>query len=189
MIASRRERVYLSGFMGSGKSTVGPILANTIGYEFADLDRTIEKEEGMSISEIFHSRGEDYFRARERDLILRFSVCPHLVVSLGGGTLVDPLSQKTVEMTGILVYLKLSPDLLLKRLGNRSDRPMLTDAEGNRLPEEELRARVRTLYDARAPLYARADITVEADERRVGITVDRVVHALAPFLREFPPSR
>jgi shikimate kinase len=189
MIASRRERIYLSGFMGSGKSTVGPILANTIGYDFADLDRTIEKEEEMSISEIFRSRGEEYFRGRERELILRFSVCPRLVVSLGGGTLVDPLSLKTIEMTGILVYLKLSPDLLLKRLSNRSDRPMLADAEGNRLPDEELRARVHTLYDARAPLYARADITVEADERRVGITVDRVVRALAPLLRESPPSR
>jgi shikimate kinase len=189
MNPARRDRIYLSGFMGSGKSTIGPILGNTLGYDFADLDRTIEAEEGIAVSEIFRSRGEEYFRRRERELIIGFSVRPHLVVSLGGGTLNDPISFETVQSTGILVYLKLPPELLLKRLNNRTDRPMLMDADGNRLSEEQLRTRVQRLFLAREPIYEKADITIEADERRVGITVDRIVRALAPLLKEPYPRR
>jgi shikimate kinase len=179
----RRERVYLAGFMGSGKSTIGPILANTIGYDFADLDRMIEQVEGRSVSRIFGENGEAYFRKRERELITSLSTQLHLVVSLGGGTLVDPSSLQTIIQTGILVYIKLEPELLFQRLQRRSDRPLLTDREGNRLSPEELRKRIGQLYASREPLYSRADVTIEADERRVGITVDRVVRALSPLLK------
>jgi shikimate kinase len=181
--SSRKARIYITGFMGSGKSTVGPILANTIGYDFADLDRTIEREEKTPISEIFRVRGEEYFRSLERLEIGKLSTRSHIVVSLGGGTLSDQWCLQTVVATGILVYLKLSQELLFKRLRNRSDRPLLTDVEGNRLPETALRERVHSLYQAREPIYAHADITVEPDERRVGVTIDRLVQALAPFLK------
>jgi shikimate kinase len=169
--------------MGSGKSTVGPILANTIGYDFADLDRTIEDEEKTPISSIFRERGEEYFRNLERQQIDKLSKRSHIVVSLGGGTLVDPVCLELVVTSGILVYLKLPQELLFKRLRYRRGRPLLSDVEGNRLPETELRERIRTLSQAREPIYARADITIEPDERRVGITIDRLVRALAPFVR------
>ncbi len=180
---TRCERIYLAGFMGSGKSTIGPILANTIGYEFADLDRMIEQAEERAISEIFRVDGEQYFRSLERALIAKLSTQTHLVVSLGGGTLVDPVTFRTIKSTGILVHIKLTPELILRRLQHRSDRPMLMDGKGNRLSEEDLRVRIGELYASREPLYAQADVTIEADERRVGITVDRVVRALSPLLR------
>jgi shikimate kinase len=181
-LAARRDRIYLTGFMGSGKSTIGPILANTIAYEFVDLDRTIEVSEGKTVREIFSEKGEAYFRQLERDLVTGLAARTRIVVSLGGGTLVDPTCLQTVLTTGILVYLKLTPDQLFHRLHRRSDRPLLTDEEGNRLTEDGLRHRIRELFGAREPIYSRADITIEADEQRVGKTVDRIVRSLSPHI-------
>ncbi len=179
----RRERVYLTGFMGSGKSTVGPILANTIGYGFVDLDRAIEEAEGVTVAEVFRLRGEEYFRGREREAIARFSQEDGRVIALGGGALVDPVNFETVISTGILVYLKLPKDVLLRRLEHREDRPLLRDAVGGRLSGEEMRERFEALYRIREPLYSRADLIFDADVRNVGVTVDRLARLLVPFLR------
>lgn len=179
----RRERIYLTGFMGSGKSTIGPILANTVGYDFVDLDRAIEESEGKSVTRVFQEDGERHFRQVERSILETLSKRTGLVVSLGGGTLADPANMETVHSSGILVYIKLSTELLFKRLQHKSDRPLLMGSDGNRLTGPELRARIDQLARAREPLYARADLTIEADERRVGITVDRLVRLLAPHLR------
>jgi shikimate kinase len=118
----------------------------------------------------------------------RLSTRPNLVVSLGGGTLSDRASLATVTSSGILVYIKISTELLFKRLQNRSDRPLLMGSDGNRLTGPELRERIERLAREREPLYARADVTIEADERRVGITVDRVVRILTPYLRRETPG-
>jgi shikimate kinase len=184
----RRERIYLTGFMGSGKSTIGPILANTIGYDFVDLDRAIEEAEGKSVTRVFQEEGEQHFRGVERLILERLATQRQLVVALGGGTLGDPSNAATIATSGILVYLRISTDLLFKRLQRRSDRPLLMGKDGNRLSGAELRERIEQLARAREPLYARADITIDADERRVGITVDRVVRVLSPYLRLSPPG-
>ncbi len=180
---ARRDRVYLTGFMGSGKSTVGPILANTIGYDFVDVDRMIEEAEGASVAEVFRLRGEEYFRSREREAIIQLSREARRVIALGGGALVDPLSFETIITSGILVYLRIPKEILMKRLQHREDRPLLRDAAGGRLPEQELRERIDALYRTREPLYARADLILDADERRVGVTVDRLARLLVPLLR------
>lgn len=179
----RRTRVYLTGFMGSGKSTVGPIVANTIGYDFVDLDRAIEDAEHASVSEIFRLRGEEYFRRREREMILSFSTRPRMVLSLGGGTTTDPEANKIVHATGIVVYLKIRLEDLLARLRHRHDRPLLAGPSGEKLPPDEQRKRIETLYMQRAPIYETADLTVDVDGSRVGLTVDRIVRHLLPLLR------
>jgi shikimate kinase len=182
--AAQRDRIYLTGFMGSGKSTIGPILANTLGYEFADVDRVVEKSEGRTVSEIFREMGEAYFRGKELQSLLALSVRPRTVISLGGGTLVQAEAFRVIRSTGILVYLKMSPEEVMRRLQHRTDRPLLLDAEGERLPEDELRARIERLYAERSPLYEAADVVVATDETRVGMTVDRIVklirHDIAP---------
>lgn len=182
--AQRRERVYLTGFMGSGKSTIGPILANTIGYDFVDLDQSIERTEGRPISRVFAEDGEPYFRGLERNLLGAIAARSRIVVSLGGGTLVDSESFRLISGSGILVYIRLDPDLLFKRLQSKNDRPLLLDESGHRLSGEDLRRRIGQLAASRENLYAQADLIIDADERRVGLTVDRVVRALAPFIRE-----
>jgi len=87
-LSRKKDRIYLTGFMGSGKSTVGSILANTLGYGFVDIDQGIEQAEGKTVSEIFREKGEEYFRNLEQSLLLRVSALPHTVISLGGGTVV-----------------------------------------------------------------------------------------------------
>jgi len=180
--AARYSRVFLTGFMGSGKSTVGPILANSVGYDFVDLDAVIEGAEGCSISEIFRERGEVYFRRREREEVLRLCRKSRLVVSLGGGTLVQPETYQLIRSSGLLVYLKLSPEDVYQRVRHRDNRPLLADPEGGRLSAQELKARIEHLLRQREELYASADITVESDTRRVGVTVDRLVHEIAHLL-------
>ena len=181
---AQRERIYLTGFMGSGKSTIGPILANTLGYDFADVDRVVETSEGVAVSEIFREKGEAYFRAKELQALVALSVRPHLVISLGGGTLVQPAAFQLIRSTGILVYLKMSHEEVVRRLHHRTDRPLLLDAEGEKLPEDQFRARIERLYLERSPFYEAADVVVATDETRVGMTVDRIVklirHDIAP---------
>jgi shikimate kinase len=179
----RSERIFLTGFMGSGKSTIGPILANTIGFEFMDVDRVIEENTGRSVTAIFREDGEERFRFLERGAIMELSSRVHTVVSLGGGTLTDPENFRMVTTSGILVYLKVTPDQLYHRLHQKVDRPMLTDDQGNRLSEGALRERIARLYAVREPLYARADITVMTDDKRVGVTVDQIVRKLSTYCR------
>ncbi len=179
----RSDRIFLTGFMGSGKSTIGPILANTIGYEFLDVDKTIESRENKTVNELFREHGEAHFRSLERSLITGIVGRRGLVISLGGGTVTDPDTFRIITTSGILVYLKMTPEQLYRRLHHRSDRPLLSDDQGNRLTEEALRERIQTLFAAREPLYARADIVVVTDELRVGLTVDSIVKRLNHFLR------
>lgn len=182
--SSRKERIYLTGFMGSGKSTIGPILANTLGYEFVDVDRMIEEATGLSVTAIFKEKGEAFFRGLEEKLIKELSSRSRVVISLGGGTITEPLVFRTVTSTGIIVYLKATPDELFKRLRNKTDRPVLMDREGNRFGTDDLRERIQDLYVAREPLYEHADITIVTEDQPVGKTVDLIVKKLAQHLNE-----
>jgi len=180
---ARNQRIYLTGFMGSGKSTIGPIVANTIGYGFVDLDRRIEEVAGCPVTEIFRTQGEQAFRALEHETLKDLSVRSRLVVSLGGGTVVVPAAFELVRTTGIVVYLSIAEEELLRRLRRRNDRPLLRGPSGERLPDDELRRKVRELFAAREPIYRQADLIVPTDERRLGLTVDRLVKILSPHLR------
>jgi shikimate kinase len=178
----RQNRIYLTGFMGSGKSTIGPILADTLGYDFVDIDKAIEHETGQSVKEIFRYRGEESFRTMERRLLQDLRTKDHLVISLGGGTIADPISFPLIRESGVLVYLKTAPEQLFKRLHHKTDRPVLIDDSGERLNEEELRVRIQDLYTRRERFYEQADIIVPTDEHKLGITVDQIVKRLAGLL-------
>ena len=180
---ARKDRIYLAGFMGSGKSTIGPILANTIGFEFVDIDRTIEAQEHKSVSAIFKEQGEEYFRSLERIALQHSIEHPGMVIALGGGSLTDPENLRIVRTSGILVYLKIGRDQLFQRLRRRNDRPMLAGPEGLPLNDDQLRERIALLFEAREPTYSLADITMQTDETRLGVTVDHLVQKLKPLLR------
>jgi len=179
----RKERIYLTGFMGSGKSTIGPILANSLGFNFVDIDKLIERREGKTVNEIFREHGEAHFRGLERSIITELSARPGLVISLGGGTITDPEIFTTIITSGILVYLKITPEQIYRRLHRRTDRPLLTDIGGEKLSEEALRQRIQSLFAAREPFYAKADIIIHTDDVRVGLTVDQIVRRVSPLLR------
>jgi shikimate kinase len=171
----KKSLIFLTGFMGSGKSTIGPILANTLGFEYLDVDRHIEQKTKKQITEIFSSEGEQVFRDLERHTLLELTELERCVISLGGGTITNEDNCRLVLQKGILVYLKLSPDEIIQRVQYRTDRPMLKDNLGNPLAPPELRNRVLDLMNRREKFYARAHVIITADNMRVGATVDEIM--------------
>jgi shikimate kinase len=176
MASDSSERIYLTGFMASGKTTVGAVLAARLGWEFIDLDRVIEARSGQNIPELF-SRGEDLFRMLEYEAVCAISSMPQRVIALGGGALDTPGSQDYVQSKGVLVYLEVDPDTIERRL-HTSDiaRPMMAGLEG-----VSLRERIESLLEKRRPNYERASVIVQAgDDRSVDATVKDILNAL-PF--------
>lgn len=182
MSTPKKTNIYLTGFMGSGKSTLAPILANTLGYVHVDIDVEIERTTGKKISEIFRDNGEEYFREIEHRVLERVSKESHCVISLGGGTMTTPSNLSIAKSTGIVIYLKTGVNNIFHRMKNKTDRPLLQDSFGERLSDEELRKRISDILARREPFYNQADITIETDDRRVGVTVDRIVHAVTGLI-------
>ena len=122
------NKVYIIGFMGSGKTTTGFKLAGLLGWDFTDLDKCIEEETGMTIPEIFSLHGEDWFRNVESKILRNLKPLKNEVVSTGGGT---PCYRDNMDFmldTGLTIYLKLTPGQLKSRLsGTNGERPLLKD--------------------------------------------------------------
>lgn len=170
--------------MGSGKSTLGPIVANVIGYDFVDLDAAIARAAGRSVQRIFAEEGEAAFRAREAEALRATGGRERLVVAVGGGALTFEENLRWALAHGTVVYLRVPPERLTGRLFyGRSIRPLLRDPEGRRLSPESLDAKVRELLARREPFYRRAHLTIEMGDRRVGHAVDEVVRALRRYAR------
>ena len=169
-----KKIVYLTGFMGSGKSTIGPILANTLGWEFYDLDDIIENKTGMKIKEIFNVYGEDHFRILERKALLEISENNKIVVSLGGGTIANEKNLEILKKTGLLFYLKLSSVSAYKRLKYKRDRPVLLSDMGESFTKEDMLKRINILYEKRKVFYEQSNFIIDTDNVPVGKTVDRI---------------
>lgn len=170
--------------MGSGKSTLGPIVANVLGYDFADLDVMIAERAGRPVQQIFATDGEDAFRALEAACLQETGRRERLVVSVGGGALTFEDNLQWALVNGMVVYLDVPVEVLAQRLfRGRSVRPLLLDAEGKPLSAPALREKIQALLDQREPFYRRAHITIKMGERHVGQTVDDVVRAVRRYRR------
>jgi shikimate kinase len=175
-------RVYLTGFMGSGKSTVAPLLAGMIGYQSIDIDAGIEEATGLRVGEIFARDGEAGFRRMERAALFATSVRRSIVVAAGGGAIAGEESVAFVRAAGALVYLRVDVETLAGRLKSMGDRPMLAMPPAPADPGDGdalLRATIRRLLAEREPFYRRADVVVDAaagDPRR---TASLIAEALA----------
>ncbi|MBX7108239.1 MAG: AAA family ATPase [Chitinophagales bacterium] len=123
--------IYLVGFMGSGKSTVGKQLAALLHYDFIDLDEYLQQQEGTTITQLFEEKGEAYFRERESEYLRRFDASKTQVVATGGGTPCFWENMEWMNQQGTTVYLKATPALLANRLRNeQSHRPLLRGKTG-----------------------------------------------------------
>lgn len=150
-------KIYLVGFMGSGKTTVGRALAARIGAPFFDLDELIESSEQKSVKEIFAAHGESYFRKRERDLLRSTRHLDAAVVATGGGTFTFDDNIQFIKSEGLSVYLSASYALLRARVAGKAEvRPLFKDD----LSTHELYAN-RTRY------YRMADLTIEVREQEL----------------------
>ncbi|MFO7446685.1 MAG: shikimate kinase [Ignavibacteriaceae bacterium] len=166
--------IYLAGFMGSGKSTIGPILANTLGWDFFDLDKVIEQRAAKKIKEIFDESGEPYFRNLETETLIEVSRGRNLIIALGGGTIANEKNLEFIKRTGKIIYLKASPEHVYERLKHKRDRPVLLKNGAENLTKSEFIEKVNTLYNERRKYYERADYTINTDNIPIGKTVDQL---------------
>ncbi len=139
------KSIFLCGFMGCGKTTVGRVLAKKTGMKFVDMDRYIEKKKNMTVSEIFSEYGEDYFRDLEHDACTRLSQSENLIVATGGGALTYERNCKVIRDNASVLYLSVPLDIIAKRLENDTKRPLL------QRPDKE--QAMKELYSKRIPLY------------------------------------
>ncbi|NWF88647.1 MAG: shikimate kinase [Ignavibacteriaceae bacterium] len=174
----KNQIIYLAGFMGAGKSTIGPILANTIGWNFFDLDQLIEKKHNKKVRDIFEQEGESSFRKYESETLLELSNQNNLVVALGGGTMASDDNLKVLKKTGTTIYLKANTESFYKRLRYKRDRPNLGVNESDDFSKEKLTNRIDQLLAKRSQYYEQADIVIETDNYSVGKTVDKIVKLL-----------
>ena len=145
--------IFLTGFMGVGKTRVGRILARQLGRCFLDTDRMIEQHAGKSIAEIFADEGEAHFRQLERNCVLETCRRPDAVVALGGGAITRADNVAAVRRAGVLVCLKADVETIFVRVRRRSNRPLLAG-----LDPQAQRAKIESLLRERAPFYDQADI-------------------------------
>ncbi len=183
-ISSKRSIIFLTGFMGSGKSTIGPILANTIGYGFVDLDLLIEQRQHLKIGDIFKQSGEKEFRELERTFLREIAKTPRTVISLGGGTITDQLTIDLVKESGVLIYLKASSEYIYKRLRTKSDRPMLRTEDGQLMDSDQLQHRIEELLAQRKKYYEQAEVIIHTDDKKIGNTIDELVRRLRQYIEE-----
>lgn len=146
--------VFLSGFMGTGKSTVGPLVAARLGREFLDLDAVIEARVGAPVTEIFAREGEAGFRRHERAAVEALMGRPAAVIALGGGAVVDSQVRARLRTAGVLVSLTANAATIERRLAGDTARPLLADG---------LSESVRALLARRTAAYADADVLVATD--------------------------
>lgn len=172
--------IYLTGFMGSGKSTIGPLVAARLNRPFYDLDQRIEERLQQPIASYFSDYGEDAFRRIERDCLKDTVRWSPAIVALGGGALCNTENLRWTLAHGTVVYLKVSVPTLAARLKNERDtRPMLLDAYGNPMDYEATSARISSLLRHREPYYRQAHSIVEADDRSASAVADRIIEQLS----------
>lgn len=150
--------------MGSGKSTIGPLLAEKLGYTFVDLDREIELIARKPIEAIFEEGGEGAFRALEADRLKETRLLERVVVATGGGALAARDTLKLAKGIGYVIYLRLDPKVLSERLKGTLRRPVLNGANGNLLKGEALYRRIVMLLAERLPYYEQAHLILDVDE-------------------------
>jgi shikimate kinase len=170
------RRIVLTGFMGSGKSTVGPLLAERLGWRFVDTDDVIEAEAGCAIAELFARHGEAAFREREQAVIARLVAGDGLVLALGGGAIERAETRELLlsDPGTLLLHLEVKLETTLARCsGTEQTRPILADG-----------AHLASRYERRLPLYRTAHASIAVD----ALTPDAVVEALLKAARRNGPA-
>lgn len=167
-----KKTIVMVGMMGAGKTAVGRALAARLGVPFLDSDAEIEAAANMTIPEIFERDGEPFFRRKESQVIARLLDEERCVLSTGGGAFLNEGNRAAISERGVSVWLKADLDVLWNRVRHKDTRPLL------RTPDPH--ATLRSLYEARVPVYAEADLAVTSDgQTSIDEMVDRVVAALA----------
>ena len=168
-----KNHIYLIGYMGTGKTTVGNLLSSKLSLPLLEMDEILTDRFSMSISEIFDAFGEDAFRSAEEDLLEEISTMENpSIVSCGGGVILSDNNRRILRESGTTVLLQADPMEIFKRLQNNNTRPLLSG--GNKLEK------ISKIYEERLPLYKEAaEIIIDTDNK----TPEEIVDELIPFCK------
>lgn len=161
------DKIYLVGFMASGKTTVGRHLAARLRWRLEDVDHLIEVHEKRTVAEIFAQQGEAHFRAVEREMLAVLQPLRHVVVATGGGTFADPDNRTAINLDGASVWIDVPLPELITRIPLDGRRPLAAD-----------RAQLERLFTARTESYRMAHLRINASRTSASVVADRVIEAL-----------
>lgn len=166
------EKVFLTGFMGAGKTAAGPILSRLLGVPFRDLDSLICERRPEGIEKIISSLGEPEFRRLESEILAEVCSFPGaLVVSTGGGVVISEQNRLVMKESGVIIYLKASLETLMRRISKNAVRPLLKTGDPA--------SRAAELFSGREAFYEESDLTIETD----GLSAREVAEKAAGTLR------
>lgn len=166
-----KKSVVMVGMMGAGKTAIGTQLARLLSVPFIDSDDAIVSAANRSIAEIFERDGEPFFRQKETQVIGRLLEGPKCVLSTGGGAFMSSTNRQLIAAKGVSVWLRADLELLWQRVRHKTTRPLLRTANP--------RATLKEIYDARVPIYALADLAVDAEaDLSIDDMARRVLEAL-----------
>lgn len=161
------RNIILCGFMGAGKTVVGKELAVNLGFEFVDTDELIEREQGISIKEIFEKYGEEYFRDVEYEMCKKISGMKNTVISTGGGVLTFERNYEILKKDNKIIFLEASFPIICERIANDKSRPLFQDIE-----------KAKVLYEERSKKYLSvANYRIDGD-LTVTETVSNIIDVL-----------
>lgn len=166
MTSAPADKLYLVGFMGSGKTTVARALGRRLGWRVIDLDEEIERREGRTVSQLFAAHGEAYFRTVEREVLLAVLPARHVIVATGGGTFTQPANRADILNDGVTVWLDAPFGRIVDRVPSDGRRPLAADRDA-----------FAHLYEERRSVYRLAHLRIDAQGRIDGL-VERLLHTL-----------
>lgn len=164
------KNIFLCGFMGCGKTTVGKLLSKRLGREFIDMDKYIEEKENMTVSQIFEEKGEAYFRDVEHQVCIELSKKENLVVATGGGALTYKRNVDKVKKNSSILFLSVPLRIILKRLENDTTRPLLQ--------RDDKEQAIRELYNKRLSSYMDAATIIVDGSQNPGSVVNLIISSI-----------
>ena len=162
--------IVLFGFMASGKSTIAKILSEKLNMEFIEMDDLIEQETGITISTIFREKGEKYFRTMEREVVKGLASRDNIIISTGGGVVLNKDNLGDFKKNGVTISLMVSPETVLKRTADTNHRPLLNVSDKLR--------EITNLLETRKEYYEQADYIIDTDKLTPEEVACKIIHKL-----------
>ncbi|MBN3039341.1 MAG: shikimate kinase [Candidatus Omnitrophica bacterium] len=173
--------IVLVGFMGTGKTAVGRLLAKEMGIKYISTDEVIEDKERRSINDIFKKNGEPYFRSVEKEIVKKVSELDRFVIDAGGGVVLDEENIQNLKRNGKIVCLSADVNTILERTKRYRHRPLLN--------VKDPRQKVESLLQERAPFYAKADFTIDTSEMTIEQVAEKIKQGVDENCREKEPHK